>query len=89
MLDERSEDAALDVTCREAAAWTSCYIDEHLSEQDKARMRLHLIRCLACRRYVDQIAMVRRLVAALPGPDPAPGRLARIRAFYSSRNREG
>jgi hypothetical protein len=50
---------------------------------------MHLIRCLACRRYVDQIAMVRRLVAALPGPDPAPGRLARIRALYSSRNREG
>jgi predicted anti-sigma-YlaC factor YlaD len=54
------------LTCRDVAAWTSEYLDDHLSLQTKIRIGLHLASCTHCRTYVKQLLLARDAVTLLP-----------------------
>ena len=45
----------------------SGYVDGDLGPWRHWRVRRHLVRCEACRRYVEQLHDLRRLAAGLPG----------------------
>jgi len=58
--------------CRDVTAMASDYLDHNLTARDRWRIRLHLLICIQCRRFFDQL---RRVIAALRGrrvQDSAP-----------------
>jgi len=55
-----------EIRCREVIEWTSAYLDEHVGEDRKQQIALHLAACAGCEEYVKQIASVRDLVRLLP-----------------------
>jgi predicted anti-sigma-YlaC factor YlaD len=50
------------------------YLEEELSWRERLRIQLHLWMCSHCRRYLDQMRKVIRLLQRLP-PDPVPRQL--------------
>lgn len=56
------------LSCREVTERSSRYVDAELGTMERLSMRLHLLMCVHCRRFVAQL---RCLVAAL-GQRPAP-----------------
>jgi predicted anti-sigma-YlaC factor YlaD len=70
-----SESPVPEVTCRDVAAWTSTYLDEHLDDDRKLQIALHLAVCAGCETYVQQIASVRNLVRLLPKTTENPAGL--------------
>ena len=61
-----------EITCREVVEWTSAYLDEHVGEDRKQQIAMHLAACAGCGAYVDQIAAVRHLVRLLPPAVDSP-----------------
>ncbi len=58
--------------CRDVTAMASDYLDQNLTARERWRVRLHLLICIHCRRFYDQL---RRVIAALHGrrvPDSTP-----------------
>ncbi len=49
-------------TCREVHQLTSEGLDRHLSVIERLRVRLHLLVCVACRRFNQQTLLIRRAV---------------------------
>ncbi len=47
-------------TCKEVHRLTSEEYDRKLSLLERARMRLHLVVCEACRNFGGQMALIRR-----------------------------
>ena len=59
--------------CREASELLSRRLDGPLPTADKARLRLHLMVCNACRNVPEQLAFIRRAMRQLSkdqGPKP-------------------
>ena len=76
-----------EITCREVAAWTSAYLDEHVGEDRKQQIALHLAACAGCGAYVGQIAAVRGLVRLLPGGLNPPVESDRVRQAVAAKLR--
>lgn len=60
-----------DLTCRDAVALVTDYLDDALSASDRGRFELHLAGCPHCTTYLEQI----RTTIALTGrvePDDLP-----------------
>jgi predicted anti-sigma-YlaC factor YlaD len=85
----------LNLPCREYARLSSEALDRPLTRSERWALRIHLISCLACRRYARQIAFLRAALAhlsthvdhddLLPGPElPAEAR-QRIRHLLEQR----
>ena len=55
-----------EITCQEIAQWASAYLDEHVGDERKRQIALHLAICAGCETYVKQIATVRDVVGLLP-----------------------
>jgi hypothetical protein len=55
-----------EITCQEIAQWASAYLDEHVGDERKRQIAVHLAICAGCETYVMQIATVRDVVGLLP-----------------------
>lgn len=60
---------SLKPTCREVHQLTSEGLDRHLSVIERARIRMHLLVCDACRNFTDQMALIRRAMKQLAPVD--------------------
>lgn len=58
------------MSCREVAAKTSDYINNDVSWRDRIEIRVHLLMCRLCRRYVSQVAGTVRLLRSLRRDNP-------------------
>ena len=69
----------MNLPCREFARLTSEALDRPLSRSERCALKIHLLTCLACRRYARQIRFIRdalqtlatrleRVDSPLPGP---------------------
>jgi predicted anti-sigma-YlaC factor YlaD len=76
-----------DITCERIAAWVSAYLENHLADEEKVRIVLHLVACAGCDAYVKQIATVRRLLGQLPKTAPDSRQHRRLLGAFSSRRK--
>jgi hypothetical protein len=58
-------------TCREVHRLVSEGMDRELSFVERARMRIHLVVCVACTRFNGQMELIRRAMRSFP-PDDGP-----------------
>ena len=79
MAYEESKLVQDEITCREVVEWTSAYLDEHVGEERKQQIALHLAACTGCGAYVGQIASVRDFVRLLPQKLDSPAESDRVR----------
>lgn len=56
---------SLKPTCKEVHRLTSEGMDRELSVVERARMRMHLLVCAACRNFDGQMRLLRRAMRAL------------------------
>ena len=65
MVIRRSRHGSLghEITCRQAVAFVTEYLDDALSTPDRARFEAHLAECPSCNEYVKQI----RVTVAVSG----------------------
>ncbi|NJO35460.1 MAG: zf-HC2 domain-containing protein [Rhodospirillales bacterium] len=54
------------LTCKEVTERASLYVDRELGLWARLQFRLHLIMCQHCRRYMEQIETVVRLLRDRP-----------------------
>jgi len=54
-------------SCHDMTRLTSLAHDEKLPRFTRWKMRLHCMACLWCRRYRDQLSLLRRALRHLPG----------------------
>jgi len=87
MAHEASNSVRKEITCREVVEWTSAYLDEHVGEDRKQQMALHLAACAGCEAYVRQIASVRNLVGLLPQAVDQPADSDQARQAVAARLR--
>ena len=66
MAQEERQPILSEITCQEIAQWASAYLDEHVGDERKRHIALHLAICAGCEIYVKQIATVRDVVGILP-----------------------
>ena len=55
----------LKISCKEASRLMSRAMEQELSFWERARLRLHLAVCDACRNFGRQLALLRRAVGRL------------------------
>lgn len=72
------------LTCREVSEKASRYLEADLPWRARLQMRLHLMMCRHCRRYVDQIARTVAMLRTLPPPPPEPGTEERVLAAVAA-----
>lgn len=56
---------SLKPTCKEVHRLTSEGMDRELSLIERARVRMHLVVCNACRNFTDQMSLIRRAMREL------------------------
>lgn len=56
-------------TCKEVHRLTSEGLDRELSMIERARVQMHLLVCIACRNFTDQMELIRRAMRRLGGSD--------------------
>ncbi len=61
----------LNFDCQEVSRLLSDGQDRHLPTADRARMRLHLVMCQACRNVDEQMQFLRKAMRGLHPPEPA------------------
>jgi predicted anti-sigma-YlaC factor YlaD len=64
-----SKPMGLKPTCQEVHRLTSEGLDRKLSLVERARMRMHLLVCDACRNFNSQMQLIRRAMRRLNGTD--------------------
>jgi predicted anti-sigma-YlaC factor YlaD len=60
---------SLKPTCKEVHRLTSEGMDRELTMVERARMRVHLLVCAACRNFTDQMELIRRAMRKLGTAD--------------------
>jgi len=76
-----------EITCREIVQWASVYLDEHVGDERKRQIALHLAICAGCETYVKQIATVRDVVGLLPKAVEEPSDSHRLRQAFTAQTR--
>ncbi|NJL17687.1 MAG: zf-HC2 domain-containing protein [Nitrospira sp.] len=76
-----------EITCQEVVQWASAYLDEHIEDDRKRQIVLHLAICAGCETYVKQIATVRDLVGVLPMTVEQPSDSQRLRQAFTAKAR--
>jgi anti-sigma factor RsiW len=84
---ENGEPIIQEVTCQEIAQWASAYLDEHVGDERKRQIALHLAICAGCETYVKQIATVRDVVGLLPKAIEQSSDSQRLRQAFVARAR--
>lgn len=87
MVQEEGSTSVPEVTCREIVQWASAYLDEHVNDERKRHIVLHLAICAGCETYIQQIATVRDAVQLLPKTEEQPSELHRLRQAFMARAR--
>ena len=87
MAHDTSKPGKEEITCREVVEWTSAYLDEHVGEDRKQQIAMHLAACAGCGAYVGQIAAVRGLVRLLPQVVDSPVESDQIRQAVAAKLR--
>lgn len=87
MAQEERQPTISEITCQEIAQWASAYLDEHVGDERKRQIALHLAICAGCETYVKQIATVRDVVELLPKEVEEPFNLHRMRQAFAARAR--
>ena len=85
MVQEEGPAMVPEITCQEVAQWASAYLDEHVGDDRKRQIVLHLAICAGCETYVKQIATVRDAVGLLPKVDEQPSDPQRLRQAFMAR----
>lgn len=81
----RSRPARRRMTCDEVAARVTDYLEDALTEVDRARFEDHLDGCDDCRAYVAQFAQTLNALGALRGDDAAPEALDALLDAFRAR----
>ncbi|MBM4220683.1 MAG: zf-HC2 domain-containing protein [Gammaproteobacteria bacterium] len=55
------------LSCKDTSELVSRSLDEELSWRQRIAVRLHLLICGACRRFVAQMGFIRRAARRYPG----------------------
>jgi anti-sigma factor RsiW len=76
-----------EITCQEIVQWASAYLDEHVGDDRKRQIAVHLAICAGCETYVKQIATVRDVVGLLPETVEQPSNLHRLRQAFRAKER--
>lgn len=84
MKDHPSHWIASGLTCQDVTERTSEFLDDRLSVIRKVRMSLHLVSCVHCKTYVQQIALLSETSRLLPEAGPSPLNRLRLRRHFSS-----
>lgn len=88
MAQEERDVVASEITCHEVVEWVSAYLEEHIGDERKRQIVLHLAICAGCATYVKQIATVRDMIRLLPQAEDTPLDIGRLRqAFVNRLNR--
>jgi predicted anti-sigma-YlaC factor YlaD len=58
------------LSCRDVTELVTDYLERTLPWRRRLSIRLHLRKCDACRRYIDQMRKTIRLLAGRPLPAP-------------------
>lgn len=74
-----------EITCQEIAQWVSAYLDEHVGDERKRQIAVHLAICAGCETYVKQISTVRDIVGLLPKAVEQPSDSYRLRQAFAAR----
>ncbi|HEX5645802.1 MAG TPA: zf-HC2 domain-containing protein [Nitrospira sp.] len=85
MTHESSKSIHGEISCREIVEWTAAYLDEHVGEDRKQQIALHLAACAGCEEYVKQIVSVRDLVRLLPQAVDSPAESEQARRAVATR----
>jgi hypothetical protein len=85
MAQEEGPTVVPEITCQEIARWASAYLDEHVGDERKRHIALHLAICAGCETYMKQIATVRDAVGLLPKADEQPSDSQRLRQAFVGR----
>lgn len=59
----------LKASCKEVHRLTSEGLDRELSLAERARVRMHLMVCVACRNFDSQMQLIRQAMRRLSGTD--------------------
>jgi|GEM_PF-2110127 len=87
MAQEEGPAIVPEITCQEIAQWASAYLDEHVGDERKRQIAVHLAICAGCETYVKQIATVRDVVKVLPKAVEQPSNSQRLRQAFIARTR--
>ena len=87
MAEEEGQPILSEITCQEIAQWASAYLDEHVADERKRHIALHLAICAGCETYMQQIATVRDVVGRLPKAVEQPAAFQRLRQAFVARRR--
>lgn len=87
MAQEEGPSIVPEITCQEVVQWVSAYLDEHVGDEWKRQIAVHLAICAGCETYVKQIATVGDLVGLLPKVDEQPCDFRRLRQAFVARAR--
>jgi anti-sigma factor RsiW len=87
MAQEEKQPLIQEITCQEIAQWASAYLDDHVGDERKRQIAVHLAICAGCETYVKQIATVRDVVGALPKVVEQPADSHRLRQAFVARAR--
>ncbi len=60
------------LNCRQVAERASTYVEHEGPFVERLQMRLHLLMCRACRRYVQQVALTRATLRAFANQADVP-----------------
>lgn len=87
MAQEEGQATLSEITCQEIAQWASAYLDDHVEDERKRQIAVHLAICAGCETYVKQIAMVRDVMGLLPKIVVQPSDSHRLRRAFAARAR--
>lgn len=69
----RYPDGTRDVSCREAARLISLRFDRELSNDERRELSMHLMECLNCQRFEQQLKLLQELSRQYAAGAKAPG----------------
>jgi hypothetical protein len=75
------------LTCRDVVNSATDYMERKLSLRQRLQVRMHLLMCRFCRRYLRQLALTRAVLRRLPPPLPSDEALDRVLQIFRSRSR--
>ena len=87
MIQEEGPVIVPEITCQEIVQWASAYLDEHVGDERKRQIALHLAICAGCETYVKQITTVRDVVGLLPRVIERPSDSHRLRQAFAAHAR--
>lgn len=87
MAQEEGQRIDPEITCHEVVQWASAYLDDHVGDERKRQIALHLAICAGCETYMKQIAMVRDLMGMLPRERDVSPDLQHLQRAFGERSR--